>query len=372
MPKSVEVGCRAERHHRALVRCLRVDRDRRVPEHAQHRHALAVVPRAGSNRPAWPRDPPHLGDTRLGVAHEVDDELAEGGVERAVRERNHPAAADTDVGSRQRRPRTPWTNGSEGSTAATALGPAGRQLCRQRAGAAADVDRTVTLGDTDRSREDGGQGAGPDPCTARRRQVVRGRSSASVGHRVQARRRRRPVKTLSRLVGEGAPRRVGRARARARVEARRVAVADRAARRTRESGHRRPRRLPSGSRRGRRGPARVAGSLGDRPRRGRPGGAARRGRRRRLRHAGSPFRPGAGAAPDRGIKAFAKDVMRAAGVPTAADVDDSAPMRPDRSAAACVSRPTGWPRARASSSAARRRSSTPRSPSAARGSPARS
>ena len=195
MPQRVQVGGRAERHHRALVRCSRVDRDRRVPEHAQHRHALAVVPGARSHRSARPRDPPHLGDTRRGVAHEVDDELAERGVERAVRERERLGAADADVGSRHggRARLDERPGGIDGRDRARP--EPGGELRRQRTGAAADVDRAVTVGDADRSHEDGRQRAGPEthvPLVGVGR-CAEGRRS--VGHRCRLAVVRRPVKT---------------------------------------------------------------------------------------------------------------------------------------------------------------------------------
>ena len=89
--------------------------------------------------------------------------------------------------------------------------------------------------------------------------------------------------------------------------------------------------------------------------RDRAGGAARRGCLRRAAPGRIPvFGPSAAAARIEGSKSFAKDVIEAAGVPTAAC--SPTPPRP------ASSRSTGSPPARASSSAARKRSSTPGSP----------
>ena len=115
-------------------------------------------------------------------------------------------------------------------------------------------------------------------------------------------------------------RRVGRPRARARLEARREPVARRAARRAREPRHRRPRAVPPGARGGRRGPALAL------PRARRSTSSSSAPRRRSW--SGSPtrsaaagvavFGPTRAAARIEGSKSFAKDVLEAAGVPTAA------------------------------------------------------
>ena len=89
--------------------------------------------------------------------------------------------------------------------------------------------------------------------------------------------------------------------------------------RARQPRHRPPRRLPSGPRRRRRGSARPRGDARRRPRRDRAGGAARGRRRRRAAPLGlAVFGPSTAAARLEGSKTFAKEVMRAAGVPTAA------------------------------------------------------
>ena len=118
-------------------------------------------------------------------------------------------------------------------------------------------------------------------------------------------------------------RRLRRPRARARRRPRRLALGDRGARRARQPGHRPHRRLPSGER------ARPRG-------RRRPGALARRrelvvvgpeaplvaGLADALAPHGIPvFGPGAAAARLEGSKAFAKEVMQAAGVPAAASFD---------------------------------------------------
>ena len=80
-----------------------VDRVRRVPEGAEHRHPAAVVPRAGRDLAARLDDALHLPHAAFGVGHEVDDELREGGVERIVLERQLLGRGDADVRGRQPR-----------------------------------------------------------------------------------------------------------------------------------------------------------------------------------------------------------------------------------------------------------------------------
>ena len=170
-------------------------------------------------------------------------------------------------------------------------------------------------------------------------------------------RRRRIVRTGDRRIGsprEGAPRRIGRPRARARLEAR-------ADRRSSTELHAAPGNpgiaalgaLPSRSRRRRRGAARP------RARRSQVdlvvSGPRRRSSRASPTCCGTAgvavFGPGAAAARIEGSKTFAKEVMAAAGVPTAATLAGRARRR-------ASSRRTASPPARASSSAGRRPRST--------------
>ena len=57
----------------------------------------AIVPRAGRDRAAGADDSPHLGDTRVGVRHEVHDELRERRIERVCRPRQRLRAPGLNV-----------------------------------------------------------------------------------------------------------------------------------------------------------------------------------------------------------------------------------------------------------------------------------
>ena len=144
-------------------------------------------------------------------------------------------------------------------------------------------------------------------------------------------------------------RRIGRPRARARVEAGLGRGGRRGARGARESRHRRRSRpatrcAPKTTR----GCSRLCREHGDRPRRHRARGAARRRTSRtRCGTAASPvFGPSAAAARIEGSKGFAKDVMRRPASPP--------PRGSTSRARRASSRPTASPPARASSSAGRR------------------
>ena len=93
--------------------------------------------------------------------------------------------------------------------------------------------------------------------------------------------------------------------------------------------------MPADRPRGRRRGGRAGGRAGRRPGRGRAGGAAGgRGGRRRCASGGIPcFGPDAAAAQLEGSKAFAKEVMAAAGVPTAHGRTSA--RRPTRSRPRC-------------------------------------
>ena len=113
---------------------LGVELARRLPERAERALPAGVIPDACCDAPAFARHARHLAQPRDGIGHEVDDELGQGGVERPVRE---TAAAPPRRAARRRRdgaPRAAATNGSDGSTAATAAGAEpGDELGRQRA-----------------------------------------------------------------------------------------------------------------------------------------------------------------------------------------------------------------------------------------------
>src|SRR5919108_26532 len=112
-----------------------------------------------------------------------------------------------------------------------------------------------------------------------------------------------PAPPLHSRAGEGAPDRLWRPRARARLEAAPEPSSRRAARRPGQSRDRAARRMPSRPRRGRRGPARPRQVAFGRPRRRGPGGAARRRRRRRATaRRGHGLRAKRGRCADRGLQ----------------------------------------------------------------------
>jgi hypothetical protein len=73
-----------------------VERHGLVPEHAQHFHALAVVPDCGGDRPARFRDSLHFAQCLATVRDEIDDQERQ----RAVERRNVESAS---AGRRQPR-----------------------------------------------------------------------------------------------------------------------------------------------------------------------------------------------------------------------------------------------------------------------------
>ena len=89
-PQLGELARGAPAHHHALVGgdgAFGLDLAGRVPERPQERHLARVVPDAGRHDAARPRHAGHLTHARFRIAHEVHDELREGGVEHPVGER---------------------------------------------------------------------------------------------------------------------------------------------------------------------------------------------------------------------------------------------------------------------------------------------
>ncbi len=260
--------------------------------------------------------------------------------------RRRTAAAPGCATSSGRRPPRPtgWTASSRGRdrlaeemAARLERGPVTHEVWVQVAGAGHDPHRATSVWSgarellagrivvtaTCRDPEGGPMSSTPDrlrPGPGRRRHRALRRPDPALparrllGVRVPARTKtslRDPVKTL--VIGTG-----GREHALARALARDPGV-DRGARGPRQPGHGRgrdpARRRPAGRARGGR-PRRLARR---RPGRGRPGGTAgRRAWPTRCARAGiAAFGPSAEAARLEGSKAFAKEVMAAAGVPTA-------------------------------------------------------
>ena len=96
-PRELPGRCIA--HVAALVLCrgLGSDRCRGIPESSQQPHLAGVVPDGSAYDSAGLRDAHHLGQAPRRIAHEVDDELCQHGVERAVAERQRLGGSDADI-----------------------------------------------------------------------------------------------------------------------------------------------------------------------------------------------------------------------------------------------------------------------------------
>src|SRR6188472_546901 len=132
---------------RRLVLGVRIDLVDRPPERRQRRALAGVVPYARRDDPASSRHPPHLGQARHGVVHEVDDELPQRRVEGAVAEGQVLGARepDLDAGMTLARGVDERARRVDGGHA-TGAEP-GDELGGQRARAAAHVERAVAVMD---------------------------------------------------------------------------------------------------------------------------------------------------------------------------------------------------------------------------------
>jgi hypothetical protein len=147
VPEGGELAGRAVRHA-GLVGRLRIELERRLPEHTEHRHLAGVVPDATRHRP--PRDAPHLGDALLGIGHEVQHELREDDVEGAVGERELLGGGEAHVGVGRHRARELHERGRRVDPADVRGAETVRELCEQGARPATDVERTVSPRDSGR------------------------------------------------------------------------------------------------------------------------------------------------------------------------------------------------------------------------------
>ncbi len=96
----VESVGRAVAHHAPLVGRLGVGVVRSVPEGAQQRHPLGVVPHARRDRPSDPGRGAHRRDTGGRIVHEVDDELRQHDVERLLVRGQPLGCRDADIDAR--------------------------------------------------------------------------------------------------------------------------------------------------------------------------------------------------------------------------------------------------------------------------------
>ena len=79
---------------------VRIESLRRIPQRAQRSLTAAVIPHARDNRAARAGDARHRPHARRRIAHEVDDELREGGIERVIRKRQLLPGAEPNVDAR--------------------------------------------------------------------------------------------------------------------------------------------------------------------------------------------------------------------------------------------------------------------------------
>ena len=132
---------------RRFVVDARIELPRRLPEEAQRALPAGVIPDAGRHHATPMRDAGHLGEPGKGVGHEMHRELGEDGVEHPIRERQLLRGCEADVNAGVARSGRldegwRWVDGGHG-IGAEAL----HQLCRQRPGTAADVERLLSVVD---------------------------------------------------------------------------------------------------------------------------------------------------------------------------------------------------------------------------------
>jgi phosphoribosylamine--glycine ligase len=322
LPEATKLLGRAVPHGSAFVRRFGVDLEGSVPEGTQHRHPVGVIPNARRDRPAFAGGGPHCADPGRGVVHEVDHELGHDHIERTSEVGKLFGAPESNVGAND--PSAAGLDESGGRidrrdpVRARDLG----ERVRESTGAAPDVEDQVAL-----SHPRGGD-VGARECAAIATDVavvgVGGgehggcprvhRPSLDRGSRAcQARHRLARVRVL--LVGSG-----GREHALAWKLAQSPSLSDL---------HAAP-GSPGIARLGECHPIRaedaegllgLAHSLGVDLVVVGPEGPLVAGVADVLRHAGiAVFGPSAAAARIEGSKSFAKEVMGAAGVPTAAQL----------------------------------------------------
>ena len=180
-----------------------VELARGSPEDAEHPHPPAgEVPHARCDGAAVARDPGHLAQALLGVAHEADDQRAERRVERVVipRQRLRHALAHVGPGVARAAGRHELRRGVDRRHVLGA--DPSRELCRQTARPAADVEHRAPAGHArgvgERRREGARVAAHepvvllrratrtapcPDSIGSRRRRQARQETSSSTGRR---------------------------------------------------------------------------------------------------------------------------------------------------------------------------------------------
>ena len=140
-----------------LVLDLGIEVVRGLPEQAERSPVAGVIPHAGRDHAAVARHARHLAEPGDGVRHEVHDELREGGVERAVVERQvlRRGALDVDLGVALACRRDEGRRGIDGRHVIRS--EAADQFCRERAGTTADVEHALARLDAGQIREEGSE-----------------------------------------------------------------------------------------------------------------------------------------------------------------------------------------------------------------------
>jgi len=136
-----------------------------VPEMPHHLHPAGIVPDIQRHRAARPHDAPHFRKRARRIRNEIQDEVRDGGIDRAIRQRQRLSIADPEGQAQiaHMRPRVVEIAGRgidrehRSRRAVVEDGPA------QRAGAAPDVEPREAGRQRQPARERAGDGPAPPP-----------------------------------------------------------------------------------------------------------------------------------------------------------------------------------------------------------------
>ncbi len=140
-----------------LILDVRIQLPRRLPKQAERPLAASVIPNAGRHDTVLTHHARHFAKPPDGICHEVNDELCQRRVERLISKREllRRGASHADPGvalsscCNERLRRIDGRNGGRSQPP--------DQLCRECAGAAADIENSLTSGDRREIGELGGK-----------------------------------------------------------------------------------------------------------------------------------------------------------------------------------------------------------------------